>query len=243
MKSYTKASTTHPSEEFYAEASTSDLSSSPEELYTEFSAIDLSPPKKKKEEEEEEKEGERKWKLYTEFYTRVFLSNLPPLPEEEIVEYIIRVMYPYGIVCPFCKTKHRIVPEPNRPKNRHCKNCHMSFSTFTGTIAEGSHAKISQWVAAIYSVFTYGNKVSAKYIQEDTEVFYRTARVMLKRIRTDIKRGLSDRMLKAVFGELAEQEEKLMDYAYSKKDPNRHFKVKMYRYYKNEHQDYSPNAY
>lgn len=96
-------------------------------------------------------------------------------PTDDIcLEKIKRIKYPKGIVCISCKkiTKHYKVK--NRPSYT-CKICRSQLYPLAGTIFEKSSTPLRLWFYALYLMITTRGDVSAKGIQRELGVTYKTA--------------------------------------------------------------------
>jgi transposase-like protein len=101
---------------------------------------------------------------------------------DSVIEYFLKIRYPNGVVCPHCGSV-KVYHESGRHKVFVCKDCVNTFSPFTNTIFEKSSTDLRKWVLAI-SLFTNAKKgISAKQLQRDTGVTYKTAWRMLQQIR------------------------------------------------------------
>ena len=98
------------------------------------------------------------------------------------LEWIKNLRWPDGIECPECEkvTKH------HRVTGRSCYACdycgHQIFPT-AGTIFHKSSTPLRVWFRAIYQMATTRCGISAKQIQRETGVTYKTAWRMFKQIR------------------------------------------------------------
>jgi len=103
--------------------------------------------------------------------------------DDSCLEWIKNLRWPDGIECPECEkvTKH------HRVTGRSCYACdycgHQVFPT-AGTIFHKSSTPLRVWFRAIYQMATTRCGISAKQIQRETGVTYKTAWRMFKQIRT-----------------------------------------------------------
>lgn len=103
--------------------------------------------------------------------------------DDACLEWIKNLRWPNGIECPECEkvTKH------HRVTGRSCYACdycgHQVFPT-AGTIFHKSSTPLRDWFRAIYQMATTRCGISAKQIQRETGVTYKTAWRMFKQIRT-----------------------------------------------------------
>lgn len=103
--------------------------------------------------------------------------------DDSCLEYILNSRWPDGITCPECEkvTKHHKVV------NRPCYECdycgHQVFPT-AGTIFHKSTTSLKVWFQAMYLMASTRCGISAKQIQRETGVTYKTAWRMFKQIRS-----------------------------------------------------------
>ncbi len=100
-----------------------------------------------------------------------------------ILEFIVGLLYPEGIHCPKCErvTKH------HRVKNRTCYSCqfcgHDEYP-LVGTIFEGSATSLKLWFHAIFLMSQTRCGISAKQLERELGVTYKTAWRMANKIRS-----------------------------------------------------------
>lgn len=110
--------------------------------------------------------------------------------EEEILQFLIHVIYNGDPRCPICNS--RIVPRNNTPKKYRCVNTFKnekcktsSFSVITLDIFRKSSTPLIKWIYAIHKVFNENDKISAVQLMLDIDVTYKTAWRMLKLTRAE----------------------------------------------------------
>jgi transposase-like protein len=107
------------------------------------------------------------------------------------LEWLRNRLYPEGIYCEKCEavTKHhRVVSRPSYS----CDHCGHHVHPTAGTIFHKSPTPLTTWFYAIYLMAQTRCGISAKQIQRETGVTYKTAWRMFKQIRsmlTDEKSG------------------------------------------------------
>jgi transposase len=115
------------------------------------------------------------------YTTRDFDHEFPN--DDACLEYLFKERYPDGVYCPKCQkiTKH------HRVKDRTCYCCdycgNQVFPT-AGTIFHKSPTPLRIWFQAMYLMASTRCGISAKQIQRETGVTYKTAWRMFKQIRT-----------------------------------------------------------
>lgn len=99
------------------------------------------------------------------------------------LEYLVAKLYPEGIYCPTCKkvTKHH--REAKRPSYA-CQFCGHHEHPLKGTIFEGSATSLRLWFYALYMMASTRCGVSAKQLERELGVTYKTAHRMFKKIRS-----------------------------------------------------------
>lgn len=103
--------------------------------------------------------------------------------DNKCLEWIKNHRYPNGIECPVCQkvTKHHRLTQ--RPVYE-CDYCGHQVSPLANTIFHKSSTSLRIWFQAIYQMSSTRCGISAKQIQRETGVTYKTAWRMFKQIRT-----------------------------------------------------------
>lgn len=116
-----------------------------------------------------------------------FLHN-----ESEAYEFLERIRWPNGPVCPHCQHNdaYRLKPSTTGRRVLKCKKCRKQFSVTVGTIFEGSHLPLTKWMAAIQMMCASKKGVSAHQLHRMLDVQYKTAWFMAHRIRHAMKEAL-----------------------------------------------------
>lgn len=99
------------------------------------------------------------------------------------LEWLVEYLYPNGIVCPKCDdtTKHYKV----RGRRAYvCSKCGNHLYPLAGTIFHKSRTPLTDWFHAIYIMSTNKSGTSARQIQREIGVTYKTAWRMMHQIRT-----------------------------------------------------------
>ena len=99
------------------------------------------------------------------------------------LEWLKNHLYPDGIFCPICNkvTKHHKIA--SRPSYS-CDYCGHHFHPTVGTIFEKSTTPLKLWFHAIYLMSSTRCGISAKQIERETGVTYKTAWRMFRQIRS-----------------------------------------------------------
>jgi len=109
---------------------------------------------------------------------------------EAAVEYLERLRWQHGRVCPHCGTvdsaereHYRVQRKGSKRKLWKCFSCRKQFSVTLGTIFEDSHVPLHKWLLAFYLLCSSKKGMSALQIQRMLKVSYKTAWFMCHRIR------------------------------------------------------------
>lgn len=99
------------------------------------------------------------------------------------LEWLKTYLYPDGIFCETCErvTKHhRVVSRPSYS----CDHCGHHVHPMAGTIYEKSTTPLRLWFYATYLMASTRSGISAKHLQRELGVTYKTAWRMFKQIRS-----------------------------------------------------------
>lgn len=116
------------------------------------------------------------------FYTiRDFERDFPT--EERCLDWLRDFLYPEGIFCKNCKalTKH------HRIKSRtsySCDRCGHHEHPMAGTIFQDTRTPLRSWFHAVFLIASTRGGISAKQLQREIGVTYKTAWRMFRHIRT-----------------------------------------------------------
>ena len=108
-----------------------------------------------------------------------FIKRFPN--ESACVEYLYKVKWPTGFVCPVCGCRHCYAIKTRRQYQ--CANCRHQTSLTANTVMHRSHLPLTKWFWAIYLVACDKRGISALALAGKIEVCYETAWNMLRRIR------------------------------------------------------------
>lgn len=108
--------------------------------------------------------------------------------EEKCVRHFEQIRWPNGVECPKCGEKRisKFQAKGKTGKVRYlntCIDCRYQFSATVGTIFHDSHLPLVKWFLAIYMICSAKKGVSAKQLQRELQVSYKTAWYMAHRIR------------------------------------------------------------
>lgn len=108
-----------------------------------------------------------------------FIKRFPD--ENACMEYLYKVKWPEGFVCPVCGCRHCYAIKTRRQYQ--CTNCRHQTSLTANTVMHRSHLPLTKWFWAIYLVACDKRGISALALAGKIEVCYETAWNMLRRIR------------------------------------------------------------
>ena len=108
-------------------------------------------------------------------------------------EYLRRLRWPSGVMCPRCGTKHLSYIRSRRLWQ--CRACRYRVSVITGTIFHRSKSDLPRWFVAIWLMCNSPKGISAKQLERDLGVHYETAWYMAQRIRRAMKRDIFESKL------------------------------------------------
>ena len=130
-------------------------------------------------------------------YPRNVLELEDRFPAEEACrEYLLRLRWPEGFICPACQnhggwpaTRGRVI----------CSACRHQASATAGTIFQGTHKPLRMWFRAIWYVTSQKNGASAMSLQRILGLgSYSTAWTWLHKLRRAMVRPGRDRLRGAV---------------------------------------------
>jgi transposase-like protein len=108
--------------------------------------------------------------------------------EEAYIGHLARNRWPDGVQCLKCQGQRisQFVSKGKTGKARHlyeCMTCKYQFSVTTGTLFHNTHVPLTKWFLAIWLIGSAKKGVSAKHLQRELAVSYKTAWYMARRIR------------------------------------------------------------
>jgi transposase-like protein len=108
------------------------------------------------------------------------------LTEDEARTILENIRWPEGIKCPHCGSK--MITKLNGSVGRdgliQCNQCRNQFTVTVGTVMQGSHITLRQWIQAFYAMCSSKKGVSALQLQRNLGLgSYRSAWHLAHRIR------------------------------------------------------------
>src|SRR3982075_1568405 len=110
--------------------------------------------------------------------------------ETKAMELFEKLRWPNGPVCPHCKATDRIYRlhgKTARAGLRKCGHCRKQFTARIGSIFEDSPLPIGKWLITIYQMCSSKKGISAKQLERQLGLNYRTAWFMCHRVREAMK--------------------------------------------------------
>ncbi len=99
-------------------------------------------------------------------------------------------LWPHGPVCPRCGGLDRITAvKGGRMGLRRCGPCKRQFTVTVGTVFESRHVPLNKWLQAVYLLCSSKKGISSHELMRTLEVQYKTAWLMMHRIREAMKAG------------------------------------------------------
>jgi transposase-like protein len=117
--------------------------------------------------------------------------------EDKAHEFIERLRWPNGPVCPHCQSEkvYRLSVNGTSRKLFKCALCRKQFSVMVGTIFEDSHIPLTKWLAGIYLMCSSKKGISAHQLHRALGITYKSAWFMCHRIRYAMSRPpLADKL-------------------------------------------------
>jgi transposase-like protein len=102
--------------------------------------------------------------------------------DEKCREYLYKVRWPEGFICPKCGAKN----EPFQIKSRNlyqCRHCSHQASVTAGTIMDGTRTPLRKWFLAMYLMGSNKRGCSALRLKRELGIAYDTAWTMSHKIR------------------------------------------------------------
>ena len=108
--------------------------------------------------------------------------------DEACLGYLSAVRWPNGFACPACNSHDGWATARG---TIYCRECKRQTSISAGTILHNSRTPIRKWFLAGWLLCTQKTGVSAKTLQRELNVGYKTAWLMLQKLRrATVRAGL-----------------------------------------------------
>lgn len=110
--------------------------------------------------------------------------------EDAAREYLEKLRWPHGPVCPHCGTVGKAYAT-KRPGKYRCaeKECRKDFTVKVGTVFEDSKIPLHKWLLAAYLLCSSKKGMSSHQLHRTLEITYKSAWFMTHRIREAMKTG------------------------------------------------------
>ena len=110
-----------------------------------------------------------------------FLSKVPD--EAAATEFLEKRRWGDTPTCPRCHSEDVARASAKAPMRWHCRGCRKYFSVRIGTVMERSPIPLRKWLYAIYLFHTSRKGISAKQLEKELGLTYRSAWFLGHRIR------------------------------------------------------------
>lgn len=112
-------------------------------------------------------------------------SEVLGLTEDQAREYIEKLRWPTGPVCPHCGSTraYKLNGKATRPGVHKCNECRKQFTVTVGTIFHRSHIPLKCWVYAFHAVCSSKKGISAHQLHRTLGITYKSAWFLAHRIR------------------------------------------------------------
>jgi transposase-like protein len=102
-------------------------------------------------------------------------------------EYLKRVRWPKGFVCPRCESQNATFLESR--KLWQCRACRKQVSLTAGTVLQGTRVPLRKWFVAMFFMARHKQGISALQLQRDLGLgSYQTAWTMMHKLRSGLTR-------------------------------------------------------
>ena len=102
--------------------------------------------------------------------------------EESCAAFLFKQRWPDGFVCPGCG-KRRVVGLRSRPGLHECLDCGRQTSVTAGTTMHRSKLPLTTWFWAAHLMTTHSNGMSARQLEDQLGVTYKTAWLLTQKLR------------------------------------------------------------
>src|SRR5271168_2568385 len=102
--------------------------------------------------------------------------------EESCAAFLIKRRWPDGFACPGCG-KCRAVGLKSRPRLHECLDCGRQTSVTAGTAMHRSKLPLTAWFWAAHLMTTHSNGMSARQLEDQLGVTYKTAWLLTQKLR------------------------------------------------------------
>ena len=108
--------------------------------------------------------------------------------EESCAAFLFKWRWPDGFVCPGCGGR-RAVGLKSRPRLHECLDCGRQTSVTAGTTMHRSKLPLTAWFWAAHLMTTHSNGMSARQLEDQLGVTYKTAWLLTQKLRRFFEPG------------------------------------------------------
>ncbi|WP_162463065.1 transposase [Paenibacillus psychroresistens] len=106
--------------------------------------------------------------------------------EVACANYLFAQKWPHGFICSRCSHTQSTRINTRRLPLYQCNHCHYQVSPIVGTIMESSSTDLRKWFTAMFLVSATESGINALKLSHLIQVTYKTAWLMLRKIRQSI---------------------------------------------------------
>ena len=119
------------------------------------------------------------------------LKNIIFRDDAKAREWLERMLWPQGPICPFCGSVDSATALETRPGLYQCNEseCRKQFTVTVGTLFERSHIPLSKWLMAAFLLCASKKGMSAHQMHRMIGVSYKSTWFMMHRLREAMKEG------------------------------------------------------
>jgi hypothetical protein len=114
-------------------------------------------------------------------YLNEFMAEFPT--EEDCIRFLYQLKWPSGFICPRCNHSQAYTIQTRRLPLYECACCRHQTSLTVNTVMEGSKTSLFKWLIALFLVSRPSSGISALQLSKKINVTYKTAWLMLHKIR------------------------------------------------------------
>ena len=114
------------------------------------------------------------------------LSEAAQLSEGEALEYLEKIRWPNGPICPHCGSRKstKLNGTAHRPGVIQCNECRDQYTVTVGSVMESTHIDLNKWILAFHLMYSDKKGISRMQLKRELELgSYQTAWFMAHRIR------------------------------------------------------------
>lgn len=118
--------------------------------------------------------------------------------ESPCAAFFTHLKWPQGFVCPRCNHSRASLINTRRLPLHQCSACGYQASLTAGTVMEGSRTSLRKWLTALWLVSRTDRGINAVQLQSIIQVTYKTAWLILHKIRAAISHSDATRPLPGI---------------------------------------------